>query len=323
MVLNLQPPDRPPTHQMHITVNASQSNLIRPQTVRYTPGAGGKGGNETTTRVSIVEMAPIEHNISSWVTIDRRGKKERPSLLARVASGLPPRPDLEVIRADLPGIPKLGRDINISLPSIPYEKLMPRGLPEEQAGELRTKVTIINATLPSFNRIEALNQPFYTPKNFTVGKRVGEKDGWGYRVTVEDRLTGGRGNATALFGAAAKPDAVGTVVKGLVMDSVVDAWNGAGRYCPVKCCPSCKRREAKTEYAALQLKCPPGCRLLDKGSTTCVCKTVLSGPCPAGKLPCEYSPGNRDLCIDQQLHRATCAPLGRVCMAKGLLPVCN
>ena len=258
-MINIKAPDRPPTHQTRITIDATNASIVRPAAYTFINPLTEHLLNETT-HVSIVEMAPINKTIPSIFTIDKRGTK--PSLSKAMGDQQQDLPDLEVVQVTVPSIPKLGRDVNISLPSIPLDKLLPHGLPASDAGGLKTTVTLVNATLPSLNRIEKLNAPFFEPKNFTIGKKMGDgiDDEWGVQVKVEDVLTGGRGEVTpTLLGGNDSPNSLANVAKAAVISSVSDAISGREGRCATKCCAACKARPVKLEYAGVKALCPPGC----------------------------------------------------------------
>lgn len=315
MVVNVQQPDLPPTHQITVKVdarNASFANLPKP--IKLTAS-----GLANDTRVTLVQLPPVTvPKMPPVFTIDLRHNFTAFPLKQNASA----RPDLKVVQIALPQIPKLGRDVNITLPTINLDRYMPAK--PADSGALNLTVSVVNATLPSLNRIPALNKPLIKPGNFTVGFKgkptnaAMGKGNWGVQVTVEDVMSGGSPVTPLQFGGPLPESSVIKIVK----DAVVSVFDEkAGQFCHTKCCPACKPQPVKIEYAQPIVSCAAGCDLVDPTAGQCVCKAAAAAPCPAGKKECAYAPGHPSICIDEKSN-AMCVPHGAVCVATGKVDTC-
>ncbi|GBF93683.1 hypothetical protein Rsub_06786 [Raphidocelis subcapitata] len=331
VVVNVQPPDLPPSHQITVKINASDTNFWKaPHPITITPRGNGTSGD---TKVSLVELPPIKvPSIPPLLTIDFRNNnsyadavnKAVDAKLAKFGKNFT-QPDLQVVQVKLPRVPALGRNINITMPTIDLGRYMPsKG---NDTGELKLKVSVVNATLPSLNRIEALNKPFITPGNFTVTHGPKGKGGyapWSFSVSVEDKLRGGSKVTPLKVGEPLPKDSLINVLREAAVSSLPGSVSG--QYCHYKCCPACKPAPVKVEYADPIYQCPEGCGF-DQATSRCLCSAAAALPCPSGKRLCEagakgFSFGLTGLCVDEGLHDKLCLSQGAVCLAQNKVPQC-
>ncbi|KIZ04837.1 hypothetical protein MNEG_3119 [Monoraphidium neglectum] len=245
VIVNLKNPDMPPRHMIKVTVDASKAgiaNLPLPYKL--------KASGPNTTNINAVTLPPINFpdRIGNIVTIDARHNTTGPKLEVK---GLP---DIQVVSVTLPNPPKFGRDVNLTLPNIDLQHFVPAGIKPGDDGGLNLTTTVIEAKLPSFNVIPALNKPFIKPGNFSIstkGDGAG-KGAWGLSVSVEDVMFGKPTPVAPIkIGGPIKSDSA----LGIIRDAVVSYIdNESGQFCHNTCCPACKPRPVKTEFAPLVVK---------------------------------------------------------------------
>ncbi len=311
------PPDQPPSHQVKVTVDLSNTTFLgEPRAVKITPK-----GDDTYTRVNIVTLPPIAtQRIPPIVTIDHRTNHSLADVIKLRENFT--QPDLQVVKYTLPTIPKLGRDVTINMPTINVDRYNP--IHVDGTGELRTKVTVINGTLPSLNRIEALNKPLFKPGNFTLAtKGTSGKGAWGVQVRVEDVMSGGKGEAKPInLGDAMHPDKDSVV--NIMKDAIASVtpgtakWNEEKQFCQYKCCPACKPQPEKVEYAAPVFACKGDAKLVDG---KCVAAPAATA-CPAGKKVCEVAGVSSGLCVEEGKFDKVCMAHGAVCLAQNKVEAC-
>ena len=314
VAVNVLPPDAPPTHQIKITIDKTNATLMNlPKPLKITPK-----GDVTDTRVQVVELPPINVKaLPPILTIDMRKNKtfsDKISLKANYTDK-----DLEVVKYYLPTLPKMGRDVNLTLPRVNLDRYLPAKGPAEDDGKLKTTVTVINATLPSLNHVEALNKPLIKPGQFALGfKKAGKGlSPFGIKVTVEDVLTGGKGKATPLdIGKPLPDDSIVNVLK----DAVKSGFDSK-QYCKFSCCPVCKPQPETIEYADPVYECEDGCSY-DASAGKCVCQKASPLPCPPGKQVCEVAGAGHGLCVDEGAHAKLCLAHGAVCLAQNKVAQC-
>ncbi|KAI8472974.1 MAG: hypothetical protein J3K34DRAFT_375797 [Monoraphidium minutum] len=310
VIVNVQNPDMPPDHQVKVVIDESRA---APNNFPLPIKVNGVGDVGVT---NMVELPPITvPDFGTIVTLDARHNSTAPNI---TLTGLN---DLEVVRVTLPDPPKIGRDVRIKFPDVNVNRFIPAGIKPGDDGGLNLTTTVIDATLPSFNVIPALNKPFFKPANFslsTKGNGAG-KGAWGVSVTVEDTLIGGQGPVSPIkIGGPLRPDSAIGIVRDAVLSYIDDE---SGQFCQNKCCPKCKARPVKIEYAQLIVKCPAGCEGTADGGA-CVCSAAQLSACPAGKVPCDTAHGATGLCIDASMHAMACKPLAALCTAKKQLVDC-
>jgi hypothetical protein len=197
---------------------------------------------------------------------------------------------------------------------------VPAGILPGDDGGLNLTTTIVDAKLPSFNVIPALNKPFIKPGNFslsTKGNGAG-KGQWGVNVAVHDELYGSAPVSPIQLGGPLPSDSLFAVLRDAAV-AQLDAESG--EYCNNACCPACKDRPVKLEYAPLNVECADGCTG-DVGGQ-CVCTPASLSACPEGQTACEVEAGKSGLCVDSSLKAAVhCKQLYAWCSAKRTLDDC-
>jgi hypothetical protein len=385
-VVNVAPPDLPPSHQIQVNIDASDTNLWKaPHPVTVT--ARGNGTQASDTKVSLVELPPIKiPSIPPIVTVDFRNDKNYADMVNKAVDAKLAKfgknftqPDLQVVQVSLPRVPALGRDVTVKMPTIDLGRFMPsKG---NDTGELKTKVggavalllvwapgprpdsfearrlggrnagnqrapallthttplpappfpapqvSIIDATLPSLNRIEALNKPLIKPGNFSIThapKGKGNFAPWSLKVSVEDKLTGGSKVTPLKIGEPLPKDSLVNVLREAAASSLPSSVSG--QYCHYKCCPACKPAPVKVEYAEPIYTCPADCSF-NAEEGRCMCSPAEAVACPTGKRLCElgakgFTLGLTGLCVDEGLHDKLCMSQGAVCLAQNKVPEC-
>lgn len=228
VIVNVKEPDMPPNHRIKVTVDESRAGLNNfPLPVKV------NGLIPNTTNVNLVSLPPIAiPDLGTIVTVDARHNSTAPRIDLQM-------PDLEVVRVQLPDPPKLGRDVKIVMPGIDLNRYVPAGIFPGDDGGLNLTTTVIDAKLPSFNVIPALNKPLIKPGGFAIGTKGNGagKGAWGVQVSVEDQMTGGSPLSPIQIGGPLPPDSA----IGIVRDAIVAALDPtSGQYCNNRCCPACK-----------------------------------------------------------------------------------
>jgi len=319
VAVNVQTPDYPPTHQVKFTVDLSNATFLgEPRAIKIEP-KGDKGD----TRVQMVQMPPIKvQQFPPIVTIDMRSNKSWADVVHLKKNYS--QPDLQVVKYYLPNIPKLGHDVNISMGTIQVDRYNP--IHVEGNGELKTHVTLVNGTLPSLNRIEALNKPFFKPGNITLAtKGTAGKGAWGVQLKVEDIMSGGKGEAKPInVGAPMEKHSVMNIMKEAIASTIpgTDEYKKEGQFCSYKCCPACKPQPEKVEYAEPLFTCKAGCSL-DQSAGKCVCAAAKVQACPAGKKVCEVAGISSGLCVEDSKFDKVCLAHGAVCLAQNKVATCD
>lgn len=310
VIVNVKDPDMPPNHRIHVTIDESKAGIANmPLPLKV------NGLLRNTTNVNMVSLPPIAiPDLGTIVTVDARHNSTAPQINLQLPQ------DVQVVSVTLPDPPKIGRDVKINMPGVDLNRFVPAGIFPGDDGGLNLTTTVIDAKLPSFNVIPALNKPLIKPGSFAIGTKGNGagKGAWGVRVSVEDQMTGGSPLSPIQIGGPLAPDSAIGIVRDAIMSGIESE---SGQFCNNRCCPACKPRPVKLEYAAPTVKCPPGCDGTAAGGQ-CVCKAAEVAACPAGKVACDTAAGAQALCIDASMHAIVCKPFAAICSAKKQLMDC-
>jgi hypothetical protein len=245
VVVNVLPPDLPPTHQIVLGVDASRAGpaaaLARPPV--QLAGALGEPSNVNVITPPPISLPPV----GPIVTLDMRARGDGPR--AEVAA-----PDLEVVEVALPAPPRAGRDVDVSLPPLDAARWLPAGLVPGDDGGLNVTTTLVDARLPGLNVLPALARPLIRPGNASLSA-----GGWGVSVGVRDEVGASRGPLSALaVGVPGPPFAPGSAAAALqrVAAGALGLEAGAApraRRCAARCCAACRPQAIAIEYAPVVL----------------------------------------------------------------------